>query len=204
MTLEAESKFPVQDFSRIVSNLRKHGQCLSPWYFEQNQVFDTSGQDLRHKGMLLRLRKAGKTTLTLKRPADELADIPGIKQLEELQCHVDNAWILASILHALGYEKRLCYEKFRCKWKVAECTVCLDRLCFGTFVEIEGPGEDTEEGIFTVAALLGLDPETALSDNYHDLFQNYLVDKGLPPEDSFVFSPQERNTLCHKLGITDT
>ncbi|PIE69114.1 MAG: adenylate cyclase [Deltaproteobacteria bacterium] len=198
MALEAESKFPVRTFSQITPHLCKHGQCVAPWYFEQNQVFDTPTKRLKKKGILLRLRKTQTTTLTLKHPLDACDDIPGIKQLEELQCHVDDAQVLASILNALGYEEILCYEKFRSQWQVAGCTICLDQLSFGSFVEIEGTNND----IFETAALIGLDPQTALSDTYHELFQAYLADKGLPSADSFVFSPQERKVLQHNLGMT--
>ena len=197
MTIETESKFPVREFSLVASNLQILGTCIAPWYFEQNQVFDFPGNDLRSQGVLLRLRKAGVITLTLKRPLEDHAGIPGIKQLEELECHVDDAHAMASILRALGYREMLGYEKFRSKWKIRACTVCLDRLCFGSFVEIEGTGSD----IFETAAELGLDPQTALSANYHHLFQEHLTRKGLPPDDTFVFSDQERASLCLELGI---
>ncbi|GAU09682.1 class IV adenylate cyclase [Desulfoplanes formicivorans] len=197
MTLEAESKFPVDDFSEITSTLRHNGTLVTPWHFEHNQVFDLPQGDLRSRGYLLRLRNALDTTLTLKRPPAHHARIPGVKQLEELECTIHDSTTMTSILHALGYREILQYEKFRSQWRVNECTVCLDLLCFGTFVEIEGTGSD----ILATATRVGLDPQTATSANYHDLFHEHLAKRNLPLTNSFVFSRQERTALCRKLGI---
>ena len=197
MAIETESKFPVDDLSKVASNLRHQGSLMVPWHFERNQVFDSPQGDLGSRGFLLRLRKALATTLTFKRPLAHAADLPGIKQLEEIECTVDDSQAMMAILQALGYQETLVYEKFRSQWKVNGCTVCLDMLCFGTFVEIEGTGSD----IPATAALVGLDPQTAISANYHTLFHQYLTRRNLPITNSFVFSRQERTTLCRKLGI---
>jgi adenylate cyclase class 2 len=197
MTRETESKFPVRDFSLVEANLRRHGAPIAPWYFEANQVYDSQDRDLYARGVLLRLRKALAATLTLKLPLDSLENIPGLKQLEERECRVEDKDSMAAILQGLGYEKILEYEKFRSTWQVAESRICLDILCFGSFVEIEGTGRD----IFETAGLLGLDPSTATSATYHRLFQEHLVTMGLPPEDSFVFSHRDRARYCHQLGI---
>jgi adenylate cyclase class 2 len=197
MTLETEAKFPVRDFSLVETNLQHHGDPIAPWYFEANQVHDSLSRDLLAKGVLLRLRKALVTTVTLKLPLDTPTNIPGLKQLEERECRVEDKDSMAAILQGLGYEKILEYEKFRSTWQVAKTRVCLDILCFGSFVEIEGTGRD----IFETAKLLGLDPSTATSATYHRLFQEYLVTMGLPPDDSFVFSHRKRSLYGHQLGI---
>ncbi len=197
MTLETESKFPVRDFSLVETNLHHHGAPIAPWYFETNQIYDFPDRDLYLRGVLLRLRKALATTLTLKLPLDTPENIPGLKQLEERECRVEDKDAMASVLQGLGYEKILEYEKFRSTWQVAESRVCLDILCFGSFVEIEGTGRD----IFETAGLLGLDPSTASGAAYHRLFQDHLVTRGLPPEDSFVFSHRERTMYGRQLGI---
>jgi adenylate cyclase class 2 len=197
MAIETESKFSVDDFSQVESSLRRHGTLAVPWHFERNQVFDSPQGELRSRGFLLRLRNALTTTLTVKRPLAQHSHLPGIKQLEEIECTVHDSKAMVSILQALGYRKILAYEKFRSQWKVQGCMVCLDLLCFGTFVEIEGTGSD----ILATATLVGLDPQTAISANYHTLFRQYLTRRHLPITNSFVFSRQERTTLGCKLGI---
>jgi adenylate cyclase class 2 len=197
MAIETESKFPVDDFSRVESNLRRHGTLAVPWHFERNQVFDSPQGELRSRGFLLRLRNALTTTLTVKRPLAQHTRLPGLKQLEEIECAVHDSHAMESILQALGYQEILVYEKFRSQWKVQKTTVCLDLLCFGTFVEIEGTGSD----IPATATLVGLDPQTAISANYHTLFHQYLTRQNLPITNSFVFSRQKRTTIGCKLGI---
>ena len=51
------------------------------------------------------------------------------------------------------YAPVFAYEKVREEWEFAGCHVCLDRLCFGDFVELEGE----PESIRAAAAALGLD-----------------------------------------------
>jgi adenylate cyclase class 2 len=197
MTIETESKFPVRDFFLVEPNLHLHGIPMASWYFEANRVYDSPTRNLIAQGILLRLRKGRFATLTLKRPLKTPEDIPGLKQLEERECRVKDSDAMDSILLGLGYERILEYEKFRSTWQVAPCRVCLDILSFGSFVEIEGTGND----IFETAGLLGLDPATAISATYHGLFQEHLATRGLPARDSFVFSDRERARYCRQLGI---
>ena len=69
--------------------------------------------------------------------------------------------------------------------------VCCDQLPFGFFVEIEG----AVEAIVDAAAALGLSMAQATSKTYHALYQDHLAAHGLPPADSFVFTPEERRKL---------
>ncbi|WP_462323847.1 class IV adenylate cyclase [Desulfoplanes sp.] len=197
MSIESESKFLINDLPGLTGRLNGLGCHVAPWYFERNRVLDTAQATLRNAGILLRVRQANTAKLTLKRPLADLVHTEGIKQLEELECRISDAAVIVQILDGLGFCQTLAYEKFRSKWLVKGCKVCLDILCFGTFAEIEGPPED----IRRVASLLGLDPCLAVGASYHQLYQDHLKQRGCAPRHSFCFSPQERTLHMRRLGI---
>lgn len=163
--------------------------------FERNEVFDSGDQGrLREAGILLRLRLTTRKrtatdrgedlggVLTLKLPPPP--DAPqGFKVRREIETRVDDARSLRDILIGLGYAVTLRYEKVRETWRVGVTLVCLDRLPFGCFVEIEGLPDD----IRVLAERLGLSAASASTATYHDLHLENLDRLGLPHEDSFVF-----------------
>jgi adenylate cyclase class 2 len=69
--------------------------------------------------------------------------------------------------------------------------VCLDRLPFGRFVEIEGE----REAIFRTARELGLDLDSATTETYHALNRQAREQDGGKPSESFVFDPEQRARL---------
>ncbi len=195
MSLEVELKYPVADFAPVRAALIGGGaQCLG-LVFERNEVFDSGDQGrLREAGILLRLRLmisqptlAGQAedsggVLTLKLPPPP--DAPqGFKVRREIETRVDDVRSLRDILIGLGYAATLRYEKVRETWRIGRAVVCLDRLPFGRYVEIEG----TPDAIRTVAESLGLSSASASTATYHDLHLENLDRLGLPHEDSFVF-----------------
>ena len=55
---------------------------------------------------------------------------------------------MEKIFDALGYHKRLTFEKKRALWALDRCEICLDELPhLGCFVEVEGPDEDAISGV---------------------------------------------------------
>lgn len=198
MNTESESKFPVLDFSNVETKLCQYGTLCTPWHFEQNNVLDTLEGSLRTQGILLRVRAAIGNSMTLKRPlAPSLQGSAQVKHLEEIESEISNIDATQRLFEALGYTSVLRYEKFRCIWQVNASKVFLDILPFGKFIEIEG----TESTIMETAQALGLDPQSASGQNYHQLFKQHREAHDLPPEDSFCFSEKERLALTKKLGI---
>lgn len=217
MPLEIERKYPVPGFSALRQALIEAGATPEPVVFEQNIVFDATSPDakpdagpaakpdsgqiapgpLRAAGILLRLRRnspggqaavAGVVTVKLPAPGQAPA---GYKVRREIETRVEDFSAMEAILHALGYREALRYEKVRQTWALGGLHVCLDRLPFGRFVELEGAPED----IAAWAARLGLDPASARSATYHDLHLERLAGQGLTPTDSFVFSPDQSARL---------
>jgi len=195
VALEIETKFAVTDFAPVREALgRSAGRRLS-CVFEENLVLDTPAGDLRRQGMLLRLRRDGAGRITLKLPATASAGA-GFKVRQEFETGVADVSVLETILGHLGYRPALRYEKVRETWRVGEVEVCLDRLPFGRFLEIEGPAAALPD----MAVRLGLSMEDALTATYHDLYQAHRTALGLPPGESFVFSPEDRRELLAALA----
>jgi adenylate cyclase class 2 len=195
MAVEIETKFAVSSFGTVREALTRAGGRLLSRVFEENLVLDTGEGALRRQGMLLRLRRDGRGRVTLKLPAAGEKS-PGLKIRPEFETEVADLDVLKTIFGHLGYRPALCYEKIRETWDVGDAHVCLDRLPFGRYLEIEG----TRDAIPRVAAALGLSMDAALTATYHDLFQAYLAACGLPPADSFVFDPPLRRELLAALA----
>ncbi|MFO7596945.1 MAG: class IV adenylate cyclase [Desulfocurvibacter africanus] len=201
MALETELKFCKPDFERVHENLSRLGADFQFRALERNLVLDDVDSSLRHRGMLLRLRQVDhRFVLTFKRPptgqAGKSSDAPCratvAKVLEEIETSVTDFQAMQCILEALGYRPAFTYEKVREKWLLDNAVICLDRLPFGRFVEIEAE----EPEILRLAADLGLDAGCATSENYHELNRCHRQAAGLPPEDSFVFSSEERARMA--------
>lgn len=190
MPKELEAKFAVDSLEPLRSMLKSMGAMVKNCRFERNVVFDTPDRDLRARGELLRLRQTDKAVLTWKRPSSEPAPA-GVKAMDEVETTVGDFEAVREMLHGLGYEDALWYEKCREQWSLRESLVCLDVLPFGQFVEIEGE----PSAIAKAADCLGLDMGQAKALTYHDLYRDYLVRLGLPPQDSFIFSEKDKARL---------
>ncbi len=195
MTLECELKYLDADLAELSNRLKAAGgECLGR-YFESNIVFDLPDRSLKAAGVLLRLReKQGKAVLTVKRPPEK--PIPSaLKVFEEIESGVDDFDAVKGALEVLGFVVAFSYEKVREKWRFMECAVCLDHLPFGDYAEIEG----TEATVPVCAVKLGLDSNATTKKTYHALNIEYRSEKGLPSEESFVFSEDEKHRIQNDL-----
>ena len=182
MAVETEIKFPSKGFEAVRARLRCGGVLTEAAVLERNLVFDTPERTLRARNMLLRLRLRNKVVLCLKTPPNDVR-FDDVKRWEETETEVEDIDAMRGILLGLGFEVAFRYEKIREKWRWGRCTVCLDRLPFGTFVEVEGERDD----IFRCARELNLDIGSGTTSTYHDLNQEHRKARGLPAGDSFVF-----------------
>lgn len=198
MALEIEIKFPDADLLAVRQRLGEQGAENLGCRFERNCVLDTPDRALRASGILLRLRRDGRTVLTLKRPLAErgVADPGRFKVWEETETLVADFEAMRAILSGLGFVQSLAYEKLRETWRFEGCAVCLDRLPFRDCVEIEG----SEPRIEACAARLELDMRQGSAANYHQLHAAYRAARGLPPEESFVFPPGEQPLMPWERG----
>jgi adenylate cyclase class 2 len=195
MALECELKYLEADLADLADRLRLAGAKTSGRYFEANTVFDRPDRSLKRDGILLRLReKQGRAVLTVKRPPEAPAP-SALKIFEEIETGVDDGAAMAGALETLGFAPAFRYEKVREKWRYMDCFICLDRLPFGDFVEIEGD----EPQVLACAAQLGLNAACTTKATYHGLNIEYRVAKGLEPDENFVFEPGERAALLDEL-----
>ncbi|WP_319584595.1 class IV adenylate cyclase [uncultured Pseudodesulfovibrio sp.] len=195
MALECELKYLEADLADLAERLGNAGAQTSGRYFEANTVFDRSDRSLKRDGILLRLReKRGEAVLTVKRPPEN-PEPSALKIFEEIETGVGDAAAMVEALETLGFSPAFRYEKVREKWRYMDCVICLDRLPFGDFVEIEGD----EPKVLACASSLDLKASCTTKATYHELNIEYRVAKGLEPDENFVFAPWERAALLDEL-----
>ncbi|SDB01764.1 adenylate cyclase, class 2 [Desulfonatronum thiosulfatophilum] len=192
MALEIEQKFLEPDMDLLRERLVRGGATFCSQGFEDNFIFDTPDKLLRSQNILLRLRHAGETVLTLKKKPESLpADDSRYKILEEVETVVGDMAALRKILEHLGYGVAFRYQKFRATWQWESCIICLDTLPFTQVVELEG----TPESIQRTAQRFGLDNLQSSTLNYLQLYRTHQQSLGLSVEDRFLFTKTQRDAL---------
>jgi adenylate cyclase, class 2 len=186
---EIELKFPVSDPADFQSMLPSLGFHLdTPRTFEQNTLYDTPTRTLREQKQLLRLRQYGDLwTITHKRPSSKPgeAESTRYKVRIETETHVDDGEATAEIFAQLGYAPVFRYEKYRTEWSQmplfaadradgAIGHLVIDETPIGNYAELEGP----PDWIDSMLELLGIDPNTCLTDSYGKLFSNWKTETG--------------------------
>lgn len=73
----------------------------------------------------------------------------------------------------LGFDKIRVFKKIREEWKFKDVDVVLDKLYFGTYIEIEGPKMKIEKMI----KKLGFQNKKRITKAYLHLEDNYLKSK---------------------------
>jgi adenylate cyclase, class 2 len=186
--LEIEVKFHIVDILRLHRRLVEMGATTRPEVFESNIRFEGAGEAFKKKGQLLRLRKDASCRLTFKcRPLGHDSEF---KVYQELEVEVDNFDVMNNILQSLGFRPAQVYEKWRRVFNWRDVELCLDRMPFGTFLEIEGP----RQSIKNAAHQLGLVWRDRILTNYLAIF-DILRDKFELPFKDVTFSNFERHPV---------
>ena len=186
--LEIEVKFFIVDTPKLHRRLVEMGATARPEVFESNIRFEDADETFKKKGELLRLRKDGSCRLTYKcRPS---RPDPEYKVYKELEVEVGDFDIMTRILQSLGFRQAQIYEKWRRVFAWDDVELCLDRMPFGTFLEIEGP----RQGIRNAARQLGLAWEDRILTNYLAIFEIVREKLNLPFND-VTFSNFERHPV---------
>ncbi|MFP3980787.1 MAG: class IV adenylate cyclase [Desulfobacterales bacterium] len=164
--LEIEVKFYLPDPGKTRSRIKALGAEFTGKSFEQNIRFEDADASLIRKNALLRLRKTdSRAELTYKGEApEENRDFKVHRELEVLVSDFDTA---AAILEALGYHNAQVYEKHRETYTYGNTVLCVDRMPFGFFLEIEGQ----PDAIRQTAQELGLDWHQRILANYLAIFE---------------------------------
>ena len=163
--LEQEAKFRINHLDALAEHLRALGAiCTQERTYELNLRFDTADGKLAAAYQALRLRRDQHNRLTFKGPSDPHS---AVSSRREIEVEVGDLDTTRAILEALGYQVVVCYEKYRAAYQLGDVEVSLDEMPFGTFSEIEGPGE---ESIHAAAEQLGLNWEARSMLNYLSIF----------------------------------
>jgi adenylate cyclase, class 2 len=161
---EIEIKFLVPDLKSLGRQLTDIGfECVTLSTHEMNTLYDLSGQKLRRKGEMLRLRRYGDTwRLTHK----ARAKTGKYKSRTELETGVADGPQMDRILRTLGYRPVFAYEKFRSEWSDGKGHVVLDHTPIGNIAEIEGQARWIDQ----TAKALGVMPGSYITKSYAELF----------------------------------
>jgi adenylate cyclase class 2 len=176
LRLESASKAGV---SKARALLRRHGfKVIAPRVFERNLVLDDAQGSIRERGLLLRVRGAGKiTTCTFKGP-----ETPGRhKSREEREFRAGDLESCVAFFAALGFREVFRYEKYRTEFARDREPghVTLDETPVGVFMELEG----TAPWIDRTAKLLGFPREAWITLSYGKLYEDWCQAKGIAPKD---------------------
>jgi len=163
--LEIEVKFYVEEIEALRKQLIDTGAKSYGRMFENNICFDNADDDLLSSDSLLRLRKKDeKTTLTYKSRPD-ISDSE-FKVVKELEVGVSDFETMLNILGALGFHQSQIYEKYRETFTIGNTKLCLDRMPFGYFLEIEGEKDE----IRNLSQQIGMQWNRRILGNYRSLF----------------------------------
>lgn len=186
--LEREVKLAVPHLEPVEARLRALrpvGAIFLSTVSERNFVLDTAGDELKARDERLRIREIeGQpgVQVTWKGPASVRG---GVRRREEREFHADDREACVAVLSNLGLRPVRNYQKMRSSWRLDNVIVCLDRLPFGAFVEIELTAVVTEHGeaaaLERAIALLGLQKAPRIQASYARLQQEWDARKGHRP-----------------------
>lgn len=179
--IEVEIKLAVQSAAKARALLRRLDfKVIVPRIFERNLVLDDDEGSLRARGMLLRVREAGKTsTCTFKGP-----DIPGRhKRRIEREFTASDPDSCLAVFAGVGFRESFRYEKYRTEFArpndtgVATGIVTIDETPIGVFMELEGPAR----WIDTTAQALGFTRDAYITASYARLYFAWCEAYGIQP-----------------------
>jgi len=189
MSKEIEIKFRVADLRALARKLRASGfHAITQRTHEMNTLYDLSGEVLRARKELLRLRKYGSDwTLTHKSGKKTGRHSSRV----ELEASVDDGKQMDLILRALGYAPSFRYEKFRAEWTDGKGQVVVDETPIGNFCEIEG----APRWIDATAKKLGVKRADYITMNYAGLFAEWRARTKSSAEEMTFKAATTRNTF---------
>ncbi len=183
MAVEIEAKMKVPDLAVVRDRLAAAGGQRVDASLERNTFFDTEDRSLLAADEGLRVRwsrgEAGTVacTMTHKGPRQH----GPLKSREETEVTVGTEADALAMLTVLGFDRVMSFEKKRESWKLGGCKVELDELPhLGTFVEVEGPKDET---VMRVREQLGLADRPLVRASYIAMLMTFLQEHGKPARD---------------------
>ncbi len=161
--VEIEAKFYLSRLDDIRKTIEAlDGHLRTALVLERNLRFDTADRALSSNHSLLRLRKDRSSLLTYKHAVS-------IEERTEIEVGVEDFDTTRTLLEMLGYEVFFIYEKYRETYTLGSCSIMLDELPFGHFIEIEGESLDA---VKKTAARLHLSWGKRVKLNYLSMFHS--------------------------------
>jgi adenylate cyclase class 2 len=190
MAVEIEAKMKVPDLEPVRARLTAVGAKLIGNFLERNTFFDTEERLLlaADEGLRIRVNQNLATgvrvsTMTFKGPRQH----GQLKSREERETTVSNDAEAAAILESLKFSKVLTFEKKRESWSLGGCRIELDEIPhLGTYVEIEGPREET---VMKVRDELKLTDRAIVRASYIAMLVTHIQEQGEPTHDITFAAP---------------
>ena len=179
---EIEVKLRIPSAQAIGKRLRQLGfRLLHRRSFEDNLLFDTDTQALRHARCLLRLRRYGsRRVLTYKGPP---AKDRFFKSRQELETEVKNPQAVQAIFEQLGLRPVFRYQKYRTQYHQdisdGSLEAAVDETPIGNFLELEGCRAEIDR----TARQLGFTRNDYCTASYATLYMEHCQQKGISPQD---------------------
>ncbi|MBI4483800.1 MAG: class IV adenylate cyclase [Acidobacteria bacterium] len=190
MALEIEIKLRVHDLEEVRRKLAgADARRQKDRYFEDNWLYDYESKQLRGRGCIVRLRKAGdEAQLTFKGPAQK---DDRLKVREELESSISDAEVVRKILGELGLRPVFRYQKYREVFVLpglaAPLEIMVDETPIGNYLELEGE----RNAVISGAKRLGFSESDFIKSTYLSLYADYCQQQKLPIGD-MVFPEFER------------
>ena len=153
---------------------------------QDDSLYDTPDEMLRHKGYVVRLRTErwsggpDTTTLTVKGPVQAGA----MKVREEHETRVEKGEAVQQAFDVLGLRSWFRYQKYREEFSANGVVIAIDQTLVGIYIELEGD----QQGIHALTAALGRSPADFIVDSYYRLFMKHRHEFGLRG-DHMLFGP---------------
>lgn len=151
MKKETEIKIELdnKEFLKVKELLVSLGAKKKSYFSERTYGFFTPDGKSIEKGIFPRIKvfnNKKKSILTVKVKKQKKTKY---FQRDEFDLLISSVQKARSILHTLGYSKERIFEKKREIWefKKNNIEICLDKLPFGNYIEIEGSPKDIEKTI---------------------------------------------------------
>lgn len=173
MHIEIEAKLKVDSLARVARKLRDSGAEYLGERLQNDTYLDDGRGTMRKADSALRIRRQflkgrEQVVITFKGPKKK----GRFKRRKEIEFAVSDGYLAEKFLEMLGFKKAIVVKKNRREWKFDGCIVALDELpVLGSFVEIEGPGENR---IASVQKKLGLGDLPHIPKSYANLMKRKL------------------------------
>ncbi len=175
---EIEIKLLTPNLDGLAERLERVGaRRLRARTYEYNVRYDDGSGRLTAQGIVLRLRRDDRITLTYKERARK--PVPGFATRREIETEVADFEAMDAILRGLGYRPSVVYEKYRTIYRMGDAEIALDETPMGNFTEVEGPPEAVEQTVRT----LELDDAPRFTSSYLELFARAKAALGLNFDD---------------------